>query len=209
MLDKDVLSDLKLTMLTKRAKVKLAVSDVAKRCSQAVVSIKTKDRVGNEIGMGSGFVISQNGLIVTNFHVMASAYQAEIKIGEEVFKDASLVKAIKNFDIAILKIDAKNLLSLPIGDSDSLVTGQFVIALGNPGGFERTVSSGIISALRSKGEIKLIQMTAPVSPGSSGGPVINEYGEVVGITTLASIFMAQNLNFAIPINYLNKIIKKQ
>jgi S1-C subfamily serine protease len=161
------------------------------------------------MGMGSGFIISEDGLIVTNFHVMESAYQIEIKIGEKIFREASLVKGISNMDIALLKIDSKGLPALPIGDSDSLVDGQFVIVLGNPVGLERSVSNGIISAIRSKDDIKIIQMTAPVSPGSSGGPVLNEYGEVVGITTLASFFMAQNLNFAIPINYLDKILNEK
>ncbi len=206
--DKDVLGSLKLANIPPRNRVKLAVSDIAKRCSPAVVSIKTKDKNGEEIGAGSGFVISQEGLLVTNFHVMESAYQAEVKLGEEVFREVYLVKAEPRSDIVILKIDAKNLPFLPIGNPDSLLAGQFVVAIGNPWGFERSVSSGIISAIRSRGDIKLIQMTTPVSPGSSGGPVLNEYGEVIGITTLASFFIAQNLNFAIPINYLNKVIKK-
>lgn len=200
-----IVANLRLTRIPKKPIVKLAISEIAARSSSAVVSIKTKDKDGKEMGMGSGFIISEDGLIVTNFHVMESAHQVEIKIGDKLFKEASLVKGISNLDIAILKIDAENLPVLPIGDSDNLVDGQFVIVLGNPVGLERSVSNGIVSAIRSKDDIKVIQMTAPVSPGSSGGPVLNEYGEVVGITTLASFFMAQNLNFAIPINYLNKI----
>jgi len=207
-LNRQELSTLKLNKVSKKSRVKLAVSEIASHCASGVVSIKTKDKDGKEMGMGSGFVISEDGIIVTNFHVVESAAQVEIKIGEEVFNEVYFVKGIPNLDIAILKINSKNLPALYIGDSDSLVNGQFVIVLGNPWGLERSVSSGLVSALRSKGNIKLIQMTAPVSLGSSGGPVINEYAEVVGITTLASIFFAQNLNFAIPINYLNELIKK-
>jgi S1-C subfamily serine protease len=207
--DKGILDNLRLTRIPKKTAAKLAVSEIAARCSGSIVSIKTKDKEGKEMGMGSGFIISEDGLIVTNFHVMESAYQIEIKIGEKIFREASLVKGISNMDIALLKIDSKGLPALPIGDSDSLVDGQFVIVLGNPVGLERSVSNGIISAIRSKDDIKIIQMTAPVSPGSSGGPVLNEYGEVVGITTLASFFMAQNLNFAIPINYLDKILNEK
>jgi hypothetical protein len=204
--NRDILSNLRLAKTLQKPMAKLAVSEIAARCSPAVVSIKTKDKDGREIGMGSGFIISKDGFIVTNFHVMESVYQAEVKIGENIFKDVYLVKGIPNLDIALLKIDSENLPFLNIGDSDKVINGQFVIVLGNPAGLERSVSNGIISAIRSKGDIKVIQMTAPVSPGSSGGPVINEYGEVIGITTLASFIMAQNLNFAIPINYLNKII---
>lgn len=208
-LESGVLKDLELTVIPKKSREKLAISDVARRCLPGVVSIKTKDKEGKEMGMGSGFIISQDGFIVTNFHVIAESSDAEIKIGEDIFKEVYLVKAVPDLDIAVLKINAKHLAALPIGDSDKLVNGQFVITLGNPWGFERSVSSGIVSALRSKGEMKLIQLTAPVSPGSSGGPLLNEYAEVVGITTIASLFMAQNLNFAIPINYLNKIIKEK
>lgn len=208
-LDKEIVGSLSLSLASGKSKVRLAASDIASRCSASIVSIKTKDKDGKELGMGSGFIISKDGVIATNFHVMESAYQAEVKIGENVFKQVYLLKGIPDLDMAILKIEAKDLPALSIGDSDSLIDGQFVIVLGNPWGFERSVSSGIVSAVRSKGDIKVIQMTAPVSMGSSGGPVLNEYAEVVGITTLASFFMAQNLNFAIPINYLTRAIKEK
>jgi len=208
--DESVISNLRFSRIPKKAaSTKLAVSEIAARCSSAVVSITTKDKEGKDIGMGSGFIVSEDGLIVTNFHVVESSYQVEVKIGEDIFKEAFLVRGIPNLDMAIIKIEAENLPVLPIGDSDSLVNGQFVVVLGNPVGLERSVSNGIISAIRSKDNIKVIQMTAPVSPGSSGGPVLNEYGEVVGITTLASFLMTQNLNFAIPINYLNKIFNEK
>lgn len=208
--DESASSSLRFTRIAKKpAATKLAVSEIAARCSSAVVSITTKDKDGKDIGMGSGFIVSEDGLIITNFHVVESSYQVEVKIGEEVFKGATLVRGIPNLDMAIIKIEAQNLPVLPIGDSDSLVNGQLVVVLGNPVGLERSVSNGIISAIRSKDNIKMIQMTAPVSPGSSGGPVLNEYGEVIGITTLASFFMTQNLNFAIPINYLDKIFNEK
>lgn len=208
-IDAGLLNNLRFAAIPKKGKVKLAVSDISAKSSAATVSIKTKDKDGRELGQGSGFIISSDGIIVTNFHVLESAYQVEVKIADNNFKEVYLIKSDPSLDIAILKIDSKNLVSLPIGDSDNLVNGQFVVVLGNPWGFERSVSSGIISAIRSQGAIKVIQMTAPVSPGSSGGPVINEYGEVIGITTLASFLMAQNLNFAIPINYLKKIINEK
>lgn len=208
-MDPQVLGRLKLSRLPEKERIKLAVSEIYSRYSSSIVSIKTKDRNGNTLGLGSGFVISRDGLIVTNAHVIKSAYQAEIKINDRVFKEAYLVKNIPNFDIAILKVNASDLTPLYIGNSDGLVGGQFIVAFGNPMGLEHSVSSGIISAVRLSREIKLIQITAPVSPGSSGGPLLNEYGEVVGITTLASFFFAQNLNFAIPINYLDNAISKE
>jgi len=207
--DKSVLTGLRLRSFPKEQSVKLAISEIALRCSPAVVSIKVKDKDDKEIGQGTGFIISGDGVIATNFHVMESAYQAEVKIGEKVFKEVYLINGVPSLDIAILKVNAENLPFLSIGDSDALVNGQFVIVLSNPAGFERSVSNGIISAIREKGNMKIIQMTAPVSMGSSGGPVLNEYGEAIGITTLASFFMTQNLNFAVPINYLQKIINEK
>ena len=195
--------------VSRGGKTKLAVSDIYSRSYSGIVSITTKDAYGKEIGQGSGFIISKDGLIVTNFHVIKSAYQSEVKIGDKIFKEVFLVKGMPHLDIAILKIDAKDILPLPIGNSDNLTSGQFVVAIGNPLGLEQSVSSGIISAIRSAGSIKLIQITAPISPGSSGGPVFNEYGEVIGIATMASFFMAQNVNFAVPINYLKELISQK
>jgi len=189
-------------------KDRLPVSDIVSRCSPGVVSIKTKDKYGKEIGMGSGFLISSDGLIVTNFHVMESAHRAEVNVGDKIYREVYFVKGLPEFDIAVIKINSSDLPYLNLGNSDSLVDGQFIVVLGSPWGFEHSVSNGIVSAMRSKGSVKIIQMTAPVSPGSSGGPVLNEFGEVVGITTLASFFMAQNLNFAVPVNYLSKILKE-
>jgi len=188
---------------------RLAVSEIYARYSQGIVSIKTKDRFGRELGLGSGFVVSQDGFIVTNYHVLASAYQVEVNIGNAVLSGARLVKAVPQKDIAILKVEAQGLSPLVIGDSDELISGQIVVSLGSPLGLEYSVSSGIVSAIRSGKDMKLIQMTAPISLGSSGGPVFNEYGEVIGITTIGSFFFAQNVNFAVPINYLEGIISQK
>ncbi len=204
-LGKDSLETLRLSRFSIQDHRKLEISEIASRCSPAVVSISVKDRKGKEIGAGSGFLVSADGFIVTSFHVLESAYKATVEIKEGQYQEAFFVKGIPALDIAVLKIDAQGLPSLSLGDSESLVDGQSVIVLGNPAGFARSVSEGIISAIRSKDNLKIIQMTAPISLGSSGGPVINEYGEVVGITTLAS-FKAQNLNFAVPINYLFEIL---
>ena len=200
------LNRLQLSRITQKSRVRLAVSEIYARYSQGIVSIITKDKFGKKIGLGSGFIISKDGFIVTNYHVLASAYQAEVNIGDKVFTHARLVKALPDKDIALLKVEAEGLSPLIIGNSDELVSGQFVISLGTPLGLEHSVSSGIVSAIRSDKQIKLIQTTTPVSMGSSGGPLLNEYGEVVGITTMASFFFAQNVNFAVPINYLESLI---
>jgi hypothetical protein len=202
---KEALANLKLCRFPGLPNIKLEISEIASRCSSAVVSITAWDKSGKEIGAGSGFIISDDGFVVTSFHVLESAHRATVEIKEGEYREAYFIKGVPGLDIAVIKIDAQNLPFLPIGDSECLVKGQSVVVLGNPAGFERSISAGIVSAIRSKDNMKIIQMTAPVSLGSSGGPVINEYGEVIGITTLAS-FKAQNLNFAIPINYLIEII---
>jgi hypothetical protein len=207
-LPRDEFRGIKLENASKKTRVKLALSDMYSRYTPGIVTIKTKDAQGKGIAQASGFVISEDGFIVTNFHVINSAYQAEVKIGDDVFNDVYLAKYNPDLDIAVLKVNAKGFSSLTIGDSDELISGQFIIALGNPLGFEKSITSGIISAIRSSPSIKLIQMTVPVSPGSSGCPVLNEYGEVVGIATIASFFIAQNLNFAVPINYLKEMVGK-
>jgi hypothetical protein len=184
---------------------KMTVEEIAGRFAPCVASITTKDRKDNPLGKASGFVISSDGLIVTNFHVVEKAFSAEVILNNIIFDEVYLVRVIPKFDIAILKINAFGLRELSFGDSDFLNTGEPVVAIGNPLGLDRSVSNGIISGIRNESNIKVIQMTAPVSAGSSGGPIFNERGEVIGITTLATIFGAQNLNFAIPINYLKSI----
>lgn len=206
---KEALVGFSFAEISKKDKIKLAVSEIYSRYSSGIVSIKTKDKNGNEIGLGSGFIVSKDGIIVTNSHVIGAAHKCEVKAGDKVFPETFLIKNLPDIDMAILKIDAEGFSPLVIGDSDDLISGQFIVALGNPLGLEQSVSSGIISAIRSSRDLKLLQLTAPVSPGSSGGPVFNEFGEVVGITTIASFFMAQNVNFAVPINYLKKIIAKE
>lgn len=201
-----ILSRLRIVRIPSKQRAKLAVSDIYTRYARGVVAIMTKDKAGKEIGEGSGFLISSDGILVTNAHVVQSAYAAEARVAGKTFIDVSLVKVIPAFDMAVLKINAPGEFQpLAIGDSDLLVSGQVIVTLGNPLGLEQSVSTGIVSAVRSSPKLTLIQMTAPVSPGSSGGPVFNEYGEVVGITTIASFFIAQNLNFAVPINYLKKV----
>jgi len=202
----DLLHNLNLKRITRRKKVKLEPTEIAERCSPSVVSIKTKDIANRDLGMGSGFIISEDGIILTNFHVLQGAYSAEVKFEDIVFENCMLIRGISRLDIALIKIEAKDLPALPIGDSDNLESGQEIVAIGNPWGLERSVSDGLISAIRTKDNVRLIQMTAPVSFGSSGGPIINSFGEVIGITTLASFFAAQNLNFAIPINNVEQLI---
>ena len=160
--------------------------------------------------LGSGFVIDPAGIIVTNYHVIEGATAAKIEIGTHVFHDDEIrILAVEaDWDLAILKVEARGLAALPLGKGiDAVGLGEPVIALGNPEGMKGTVSDGIISTVsRDIGlGINLIQTTAPISKGSSGGPLLNMYGEVIGVTSL-TMSTGQNLNFAIPSDLVTALL---
>ena len=157
-------------------------------------------------GTGSGFIIRPDGYIVTNYHVVENADKITVNLKGGKKYDAKVIGADKKYDLAIVKINAKNLTYLEMGDSTELQIGQWVVAFGNPYGLHETVTTGIISALnRSLSEDAkegyLIQTDAAINPGNSGGPLVNLKGEVIGINE-AILSNAQNIGFAIPINLL-------
>ncbi len=161
---------------------------------------------------GSGFFISTDGLIVTNYHVIADASIITVSLYDGSVYEAGLVGADKENDIAVIKISPTadaDISILSFGDSDSLVVGQKVIAIGNPFGYDRTMVTGIISGLSrpirdESGNVLLgmVQTSAPINPGNSGGPLLNTAGEVIGINT--SIYStsgtSQGMNFAVASN---------
>ena len=171
-----------------------------------------------KVGGGSGFVVDPEGLILTNRHVVADP-KAEYLVllnDNKKFKAKILARDPVN-DLAIIRIKAKRLPTLEIGDSEKIELGQTVIAIGNSLGFSNTISSGIVSGLSreliggdpaSKRKIKmkkLIQTDAAINPGNTGGPLVNLKGEVIGINT-AVVFLAENVGFALPINPAKKVI---
>lgn len=181
--------------------------------SKAVVVVISYDNNGNPISQGSGFVVRGDGVIVTNYHVISDAVDIKIKTGDKIFNVKGLLHIDKENDVVMLKADAKGLLSVKIGDISKEHIGEKVYVISSPQEFENTVSDGILSGIReivSSGR-KIFQITAPVSEGSSGGPVFNEYGEVIGIATFI-VKEAQNLNFAMPASLIkdkissNKVI---
>ena len=160
--------------------------------------------------MGSGFIIDAKGYVVTNNHVIEDADQIKVKLDDDTEFDAEVVGRDPNTDLALLKIESKkDLPVLPMGDSDELKIGQWVVAIGSPFGLERTVTAGIVSA---KGRVigsgpydDFIQTDASINPGNSGGPLLNMKGEVVGINT-AIIASGSGIGFAIPVNLAEGII---
>jgi len=163
-------------------------------------------------GIGSGVIIDSNGYIVTNNHVIEGAEVVEVSLNDgRVFK-GKVIGRDSSSDLAIIKIDAKNLKAAELGDSSNLKAGQFIIAIGNPFGLRGgpTVTIGVISAINrsintEKGIMEdLIQTDAAINPGNSGGPLIDLNGKVVALAT-AIIPFAQGIGFAIPINKVKKI----
>ncbi len=185
------------------------LSELIDDTKHAVVLILTYDRHNKLIGLGSGFFASSDGIIVTNYHVIEGCTFIFVTLyNKSLYKVTELLCADSEKDIAILKVDGRELPYLKSGDSDIVQVGEKVIAIGNPEGLDYTVSDGIVSAIRADKKMTLIQTTAPISRGSSGGPLINKRGEVIGITARTRE-EGQNLNFAIPINYVKELISER
>ena len=180
---------------------------IAKKALAATVLLIMEDTNGKILGLGSGFFVATN-LIATNFHVIEGATRGTAKlVGQKTEYNIEDVTATDDsHDLAILQVLGVDVQPLPLSDSDTVEIGDTVYVAGNPKGyFEGTFSDGIISAVRGDSTYKRLQMTAPVSSGSSGGPVLNGGGEVIGVS-FATFRDGQNLNFAIPSNYLKGLV---
>jgi S1-C subfamily serine protease len=187
------------------AYAQFTASQIASKYSSSVITIVTLDKNDNPLSFGSGFFINRNGDIVTNHHVLEGSSKAIIKTkkGSEGYV-LEIIKDDPELDLLIAKTSLKNTTPVPLGNSDAITIGEDIVAIGTPAGLEGTISKGIISGIREWKGKQIIQITAPISPGSSGGPVFNLSGKVIGITT-AHLKIGQNLNFAMPSNYLNSI----
>ncbi len=229
-------------------KTTLTPKEIATQSNPAIVFIDVGE--GDQRGAGTGFIVDQNGLIATNFHVVRGNKAIKVKLfGGEVYQVEHVAGIDPGRDLALLRIKpAKALPTVKLGDSDQMSAGDQVVAIGNPLGLDHTISSGLVSqirpectkemveyALKNPGKLEEIiakaqrtrqisdadraeaaklacrqeltyfQISAPISQGSSGGPLFNQAGEVVGVTT-AIIAAGQNINLAIPTNYLKSML---
>lgn len=177
------------------------IPEIVREQADAVVFLRVTSKEG-ERRVGSGFVVRPTGEILTNFHLVEHAKTLTVKLkNEDVYDEVTILKTDARRDIALIKVRGWNLPVVRSGDSDLVQVGERVVAIGNPRGLEQTVTDGLISAVRDTGKgYKLFQMSAPISTGSSGGPLFNMAGEAIGIAA-AYLEGGQNLNFAIPINY--------
>jgi S1-C subfamily serine protease len=180
--------------------------DIFRENNKAVVVVIAYDDLGKPISQGSGFVVREDGVVVTNHHVISRARKIKIKVAQKLFDVRGIISLDKDNDIAILKIDGKDMQTVSLGDMWETGIGEKVYVISSPKGLENTISDGLLSGRREKAPKKFVlQITAPISPGSSGGPVFNRAGEVIGIATFV-LKGTQNLNFAMPVDtVINKI----
>ncbi len=186
-----------------------SVAAVAQQVGPAVVSVRTDQ------GLGSGVIYDPSGLILTNAHVVSGAQSITIGMVDGRHFAGKVVGADTGFDVAVIKIDGSNLPTAPLGASGNLQVGDSVVAIGNPFGFDHTVTTGVVSALNrpvSEGQGSysqpMVQTDAAINPGNSGGPLLDINGQVIGITTLVAApqgIPAQGLGFAVPADTAKRI----
>lgn len=205
------------------------ITQVIKKVNESIVGISKLKSLGStiftqndmtELGLGTGMIVSENGYILTNEHVSGEKYSScYVTLPSGKSYTANVLWSDSNIDLAIIKINAKNLPYVTFGDSENIKVGEKVYAIGNPIGFEfqRTVTSGIVSAINRTITLEedgknsymedLIQTDATINPGNSGGPLINASGEVIGVNTV-KITSAEGIGFAVPINTVKTIVRK-
>lgn len=183
----------------------LSTAQIAKRVSPAVVVIQGKTDSGEVLG--SGFIVSKDGRIVTNLHVIRDMMTASVQLANgESFHSISVLAVDERRDLAIVQVSGLNLPVLDLGNSDILTVGEPLVIVGSPRGLEGTVTAGILSSVRDSGDgFKVLQTDAAVNPGNSGGPLLNNKAEVIGVVSF-QLRSAQGLNFAIPINYVRGLL---
>ncbi len=182
------------------------IAETFSRSKDSIVLVGASKGKGQNLG--SGFVVHPDGYILTNFHVPSRSRSIYVKFANgRIYKGATVVRSDYDKDLALLKVGTRGLRPLTLGDSDAVVTGQRVFTIGNPLGLEYTVSDGLVSSIRTtdKGK-KFLQISVPLSNGSSGGPLFDMDGKVIGVA-VGSNTQGQNLNFAVPINYAKPLLK--
>ncbi|MCP4445799.1 MAG: serine protease [Myxococcales bacterium] len=185
----------------------LTPREIMERFKPAIVRIE--NNMGMRVGTGTGFLLTPTGRIATNLHVIVGGGVLRVKLSDDTVHAVRRVVAIdQDRDLAVIEIDVERPMStVKLGDSDAVVPGDSVTAVGNPMRFDYTVSDGLISSVRQiEDDVTVLQISAPISQGSSGGPLFNAFGEVIGVATFVSS-EGQNINFGMPINYIRPLLE--
>jgi regulator of sirC expression with transglutaminase-like and TPR domain len=184
-----------------------SVAELAEQAGKSVTVLLYSGREGKPIGLGTGFVVG-DGLIATNLHVIGEGRPITVRMPDGTKHDATAVHASdRKLDLAIVRVAAKGLVPLPLGDDKYLKNGTPLIALGHPRGLEHSVVSGVLSGRRDLDGLAMLQLAIPIEEGNSGGPVLDRQGRVVGIVTMRSL-VTNNLGFAVPVAALKTLLER-
>lgn len=195
---------------------------IAQKVTPSIVGVKTygtynywgQQITNQELGSGSGIIFREDGYIVTNYHVIENATSVTVTLNDGTEYDARIVGSDSSSDLAVLKVEANGLPTAEFGDSDELQIGELVVAIGNPLGYENTVTDGIVSGLNRQltnytDTMTLIQTNAAINSGNSGGALVNSKGEVVGINSAKLVASnAEGMGFALSINEVKPILEE-
>jgi S1-C subfamily serine protease len=189
------------------ARAAVTPREIAARAHAALLMIRALDADGDTIGLGTGFLVSADGRFVTNYHVIQEAARLSVKLLEGgEYRDVSLVAADPASDLALMQIPGvSGLPAMRMGSDTQMEVGDRVFVMGNPLGMGGTFTDGMVSGKRPLEGVAMLQISAPISSGSSGGPVMNERGEVIGVATMM-VMGGQNLNMAVPVRYLSPML---
>lgn len=196
-----------------QAATKLDGPQVYEHTVPSVVEITVLKRSGDR-ALGSGVIVRSNGIIVTNYHVIADAVSARVQLHNgDIYDSVELAETDERKDLALLKIKATDMPTVMLASFDTVRVGSTLYALGSPRGLAGSLSQGVVSSIRPISDLdsslsgfRVIQFTAPVSPGSSGGPLVDEFGELVGVVS-SSLTGSQNINLGIPVKYINDLLE--
>jgi regulator of sirC expression with transglutaminase-like and TPR domain len=190
-----------------KAKPAKSVADIAEAARKSLVVVLHTGRDGKQNGLGTGFVVAKDGLIATNLHVIGEGRPIAVQFPDGKRHDVTAVHASdRKLDLAVVRIDARDLVPLELGDSALLKPGQPIVALGHPRGLKYSVVSGVLSGQRDMEGMSMLQLAIPIEQGNSGGPVLDMRGRVHGIVSMKAL--TPNLGFAVPINALKPLLAK-
>src|SRR5487761_1751365 len=185
-----------------------SVERLFEKARPSVVVITFAGRDGQKEGLGTGFIVGREGLIATNLHVIGEARPISVETADGKHREATKIEASdRAADLALIRIEARDLPALELGDSDTHKQGQPVVAVGSPHGLTHSVVTGVVSGQREIDGRKMIQLAIPIEPGNSGGPLLDMEGRVYGLLTMKSAVTA-NLGFAVPSNRLKPLLEK-